>query len=211
MEPPGYLPRLPPQGITHPSHPAPAPPRPPSSPLCVCVHRLASSGVDKDMLTAVGVYLPKYSQMTYWQYLQAVPEAQGLQMEFLRSSYDMWKMARLHQRMSHFDMNQMIVRYEDLETDAMSAMVKPVLSTCKMDQPCLNATMDTFEAYMKGRCIPKTWTPSRRMANSHIGNYTHHDKERQKAVLLQNRYVLEHLCRLEALLGYSTLQDVCLL
>lgn len=114
---------------------------------------LADNGVDNNTLEKIGVYTEASEYMNYHDYLRNATLEDGLTMEFLRSSLELWKMARLHRRMSRLPERSITIRFEDLAT-APTKSWKAVFSA--IGKSCLH-NMTAFEDFLTKRCGSDNW------------------------------------------------------
>ena len=164
---------------------------------------LASQGVDNATLISLGVYGQRVQSTSYWQFLRSLPEGKGLLLEFLRSSPQLWSMARHHLRMSRLEGRgrALTVRYEDLQADPKVALhgLLGAVSTS-----CMQRGEAQFMAFLKRTCHPGSWSHAQLANNTHIGRYSSLDGMRRADLLLAQPIVSESVLHLDGILGYSS-------
>lgn len=162
---------------------------------------LASQGADNATLTQLGCFDPSLARVSYWRHLRSLPEPQGLLLEFLRSSAEMWRMARLHLRLSRLPATRSeVVRYEGLQADpslALSRVLQGVATPCSLRHRV------QLQAALMRACHTPSWSAARRGNSSHVGKYSAADRRRRAELLLSNGIARDHLLRLESMLGYE--------
>ena len=162
---------------------------------------LASQGADNASLQQLGCFDPALSRVSYWSYLRSLPEPQGLLLEFLRSSAEMWRMARLHLRLSRLPAGRSeVVRYEALQADPSLALSRVLQAVAT---PCSLRHRGQLQAGLLRACHTPSWSAAKRGNSSHVGKYSAADRQRRVELLLSNGIARDHLLRLESMLGYE--------
>ena len=167
---------------------------------------LAGQGVDNATLARLGVYAERFQSMSYWTFLRSLSEWKGMLLEFLRSSPQLWSMARHHLRMSRLEGaskgRSLVVRYEELQKDPETSL-RGILRAASASSPCMRRQEGQLVAYLRRTCHPGSWTNDQLRNNSHVGRYTTVDGLRRSNLLLALPMVHESISRLNAILGYD--------
>jgi len=163
---------------------------------------LIRMGIPIDLLEHIGALNAHH--LSYRQFLLSLPASQGLLLEFLRSSIDLWQMARLYQRLMHLP-NAIILRFESFQLSFAASAEEWLLRMplpCTAKRTCLENVLDDVSKHCNMRHTGRSLTPRHEHVHEH--NSTVRDSAAQMLMLVP--FVRDQVCLLERILGYVSKQ-----
>lgn len=132
--------------------------------------------------------------------------AASSQVEAVRCLYDLWHMARLYLRHAT-DPAFMHVRFEDFSSqEGFRQRVTEMLAFAHMQpsQVRMSAHLDRLAE----ACHVQSWDRSKLHATDHVTFHKSTGKERLQQVVMQDAFLRQQVCKLQALLDYP-LHEAC--
>lgn len=166
-------------------------------------------GIPRELLAELGAPVKREGTIpppSYWHFLRSLPEKKGIILEFVRAQVDLWRMARLYDRLTAPQAEgslwgAAVVRFEEMSVDPMKA-ITPVINAVR--SPCLSGKLEEeLKAHIVKTCHVQGWSKEKKASHGHIGKYSSEQKARQHRILLSHPYVLKEVRRLEKILDYE--------
>lgn len=145
-----------------------------------------------------------YENMTYYQILTSLPPEKGILLEYIRSIFDIYQIAREYIVIGH-QPNVFISRIESWDENFDDTLSRMLLHTALADH-----VSEKHLGAVRQKCDVHRWTDAERNISNHVTVGKHKHKELHKTlskILFEDEQIRSRLCTAIQILGYH--HDLC--